>query len=365
MNTTGNMLRLTTFGESHGPALGGVLDGMPGGLRLDMERVCGMIDRRRTGRDPLTSQRREADKPEILSGLSRDGVTLGTPIGFIFRNTDARSRDYSDVETHFRPNHADFAYEARYGIRDPRGGGRASARETLCRVAGGAMALQLLERLVPGIEIEAAVTAVGKAGYPDLLGRLAAAGASAALPHDEAVESAMRECVARAREDSDSVGGTVTCLIKGLPAGVGNPIYDKLSARLAEAMVGINAVKGIEFGLGAEAAAHRGTEVLDLYNENFTPAVCSSNFSGGIQGGISNGMPIFFSVHFKPTPTIARGLPMPDADGKLTEICVKGRHDPCVALRAPVVVEAMAALTICDLVLGLCGGSAIRPSDFK
>lgn len=360
MNTTGNILRLTTFGESHGPAMGGVLDGMPGGLHLDMEQVRAMIARRRTGCDPLTSQRREADEPEILSGLSRDGVTLGTPIGFIFRNTDVRSGDYTDVENHYRPNHADFAYDARYGLREPRGGGRASARETLCRVTGGAMAVQLLQRMVPGIEIRATVTAIGNAGYQDLPGRLAAAGVAAALPHDDAVESAMRDCVAQAREDSDSVGGTVTCLIKGLHAGVGNPIYDKLSARLAEAMAGINAVKGIEFGIGIEAARHRGTEVLDLFNENFRPSVCSSNFSGGIQGGISNGMPIFFSVHFKPTPTIPRSLPMPDEDGIISDICVKGRHDPCVALRAPVIVEAMTALTIGDLVLGLYGAGGIK-----
>lgn len=355
MNTFGKNFRLTTFGESHGPAMGGVVDGMPSGVRFDMEFIQSMIDRRRTGRDQLTSQRRETDIAEILSGVSRDGLTLGTPIGFIFRNTDARSSDYSEVETHFRPNHADYAYEQRYGIRDPRGGGRASARETVCRVMGGAIAMLWLREIIPGLTIEAKVTAIGEKGYPDVLRHLAEAGGEASLPHDDTIEEQMRDVVANAKERLDSVGGIVTCLVKGIPPGLGNPVFDKLSARLADAMMSINAAKGFEFGLGAEASASCGAEILDLFSPDFRPFVTTTNFSGGAQGGISNGMPVFFSVHFKPTPTISRPLPMPDAEGKLSEIAVKGRHDPCVAMRAPVIVEAMAVMTIADLLLGRIG----------
>ncbi len=351
MNTFGTKFRLTTFGESHGVALGGIVDGMPPRIHLDMEEIQCMIDRRRTGRDLLTSQRKESDVPEILSGVNSDGVTLGTPIGFIFRNTDARSGDYSELEHRFRPNHADYAYMQRYGIRDARGGGRSSARETVSRVMGGALALQALHSVCPDLVIEAKVTAAGRAGYDDVMLKLSESGADACLPDDENVEAAIRAEVEAARADQDSVGGAVTCLIKGLPAGLGTPVFGKLQSLLAGAMLSINAAKGFEYGLGMEMSRCRGSEVTDMFMPGFTPAVTATNYSGGIQGGITNGMPVFFSVYFKPTPTISRPLMMPDESGRLSEITAKGRHDPCVALRAPVIIEAMTALVLADLIL--------------
>lgn len=351
MNTIGRNFRLTTFGESHGPGLGGVIDGMPPGIPVDMDEVSLMLERRRTGRSRLTSQRLESDMPSVLSGISPEGLTLGTPIGFTFANADAHSGDYKAIEECFRPNHADFSYNSRYGIRDPRGGGRSSARETVCRVFGGAVAMQWLKRA--GITFESKVTSVGTAGYPDLLNELAVAGADCKFPNEEITEARMLEEVENARRDCDSVGGRVTCLVKGLPAGLGSPVFNKLQADLAAAMMGINAAKGFEYGIGAGAADMRGSEMLDLFNEGFRPAPTQTNYAGGILGGISTGMPVFFNVCFKPTPTISRSLPMPDAKGQLAEVRVTGRHDPCVALRAPVIVEAMAALVIADAMLEL------------
>lgn len=351
MNTFGLNFRLTTFGESHGPALGGIVDGMPPGIRIDMEAIQAMLDRRRTGRDILTSQRREEDIPEILSGISPEGMTLGTPIGFIFRNRDVRSGDYHEVEHRYRPNHADYSYEQRYGIRDFRGGGRSSARETVCRVMGGALALQAISRDYPDISIHARVTAVGDTGYPDVLRILSENVRHPELPYNEEIESGMRNAVAAARDASDSVGGVVTCLVTGVPAGVGNPVFGKLHAMLASAMMSVNAAKGFEYGLGREMAFSRGSEVMDTFSPGFKPTVTRTNYSGGIQGGISNSMPIFFSVYFKPTPTVSRPTDMPDRDGVISEVIVKGRHDPCVALRAPVIVEAMAALVLADVLL--------------
>lgn len=349
MNTTGNNFRLTTFGESHGSAVGGIVDGMPPMVRLDMDRIMAMIDRRRTGRDPLTSARREADVPEILSGVTPDGVTLGTPIGFIFRNSDARSADYGDLKERYRPNHADYTYDCRYGIRDYRGGGRASARETVSRVMGGALAMEWLRGF--GITIEAKVTRVGTVGYDDIAATMSRAGCGAQLPDDDAVETAMRDCVDRARRDLDSVGGAVTCLVRNLPAGIGAPVFGKLHATLAAGIMSINAAKGFEYGIGSKCSSLRGSEMLDLFNPGFSPAPVSTNYSGGVQGGISNGMPLFFTVSFKPTPTISRPVEMPDAGGELKEVAATGRHDPCVALRAPVIVEAMTALAVADALL--------------
>lgn len=351
MNTFGTKFRLTTFGESHGVALGGIVDGMPPRIRLNMDEIQRMIDRRRTGRDILTSQRKESDIPEILSGVNAEGVTLGTPIGFIFRNTDARSGDYNVLEHHFRPNHADYAYMKRYGIRDARGGGRSSARETVSRVMGGALALQALHSVYPDLVIDAKVTAAGRAGYDDVLRKLSESGADASLPEEECVEAAIRSEVEDARENQDSTGGAVTCLVKGLPAGLGTPVFGKLHSLFAGAMLSINAAKGFEYGLGREMSRCRGSEVTDMFMPEFYPSVTATNFSGGIQGGISTGMPVFFSVYFKPTPTISRPLMMPDEEGRLSEITVNGRHDPCVALRAPVIVEAMTALVLADLIL--------------
>lgn len=349
MNSLGRLLRLTTFGESHGVAMGGVLDGLPAGTKIDMAEVQGMIDRRRTGVDPLTSQRRETDVPEILSGVTADGIALGSPIGFIFRNSDARSKDYGDLADHYRPNHADYCYDLKYGIRDYRGGGRASARETVNWVMGGALTAQWLRTL--GISAEARLTQVGDAGYADPFKELRENPENPAMTEDPEIELRMRENVEAARKDQDSVGGRVSCVIRGVPAGIGDPVFDKLQARLASAMLSLNAAKGFEYGSGARSASMRGSELLDNFNEGFLPAPFSTNNAGGILGGITTGMPIYFNVWFKPTPTISRPLQMPDKEGKLKEVTVGGRHDPCVAMRAPVIVESLALLTIGDMIL--------------
>lgn len=349
MNTLGINLRLTTFGESHGPAMGGVLDGMPPGVKINLNEIQAMIDRRRTGRSQLTSQRKETDIPEILSGINPDGLTLGSPIGFIFRNTDARSGDYSELETHFRPNHADYAYYKKYGIRDPRGGGRASARETVNWVMGGALAMQWLKTI--GVNIEAKLTSAGTSGYPDPVASLKVDPTGGTLPYDEEIENAMLEEVSAAKKSLDSVGGRVTCVIRGLPAGLGDPVFGKFESRLAGAMLGLNAVKGFEYGEGMNAAFKRGSEMTDIFNRNFEPEVCATNHNGGTLGGITSGMPVYFNVCFKPTPTLGIPLPMAREDGGSDIVAARGRHDPCVAMRAPVIVEALAALVTADCLL--------------
>lgn len=349
MNRIGNLLSLSTFGESHGVGLGGVLDGMPAGVSIDFNEVQAMIDRRRTGRNPLTSQRKESDVPEVFSGISQDGRTLGTPIGFLFRNVDARSRDYGELETHFRPNHADYTYQKKYGLRDARGGGRASARETVNWVMGGAIAMQWLKTL--GMSIEAKVTQVGGCGYVDPFGKMIENPSITQFQEEPEIEEGMMKEVEAARSERDSVGGRVSCIIRNLPAGLGSPVFGKMQARLAAAMMSINAAKGFEYGLGMRAAEMRGSESLDLFSEGFEPFPLKSNRNGGVLGGITNGMPVFFNVAFKPTPTIARALPMPDEEGAMKDILVEGRHDPCVALRAPVIVESLAALVVGDMLL--------------
>lgn len=349
MNTLGKILRLTTFGESHGAAMGGVLDGLPAGTRIDMVSVMEMIQRRRTGVNPLTSQRKEEDCPEILSGISPEGIALGSPIGFIFRNKDHRSADYGELADHYRPNHADFTYDQRYGIRDYRGGGRASARETVNWVMGGALAKQWLEKL--GITIEARLTGVGEVQYDSPLREIIEHPMDGNLPYDEKKEKKMLEEVDKARREMDSVGGRVSCVIRGVKAGVGTPVFGKVQARLAEAMLSLNAVKGFEYGIGAEAAEMRGSEMLDEFNEGFMPSPFKTDFAGGALGGITTGMPICFNLWFKPTPTISRPLGMATREGCVDSVEVHGRHDPCVAMRAPVIVESLAWLIIGDLLL--------------
>lgn len=345
MNTFGDRLRLTTWGESHGAVIGGVLDGYPSKVKIDFEAIRQAMEERRPGHEGVSS-RHEEDFPEFLSGISEDGYSLGTPISFIIKNKDVRSRDYEQLKYKFRPNHADFTYLKRYGIREWRGGGRASARETACRVVAGALALQVLE----GIHIKAFLTGAGKAGERELLERLSSNPRLAKeYKPAEVVRRDIRYEIDSAREAKDSVGGTVTCIIEGLPAGIGNPVYGKLSAKLAEAMMGINAAKGFEIGMGAELAMRRGSEVIDEFVCEVPEEISTkTNYSGGIQGGISNGMPIFFNVYFKPTPTIGQPMPLIDEfSHSFTEV-VKGRHDPCVAVRAVPVVKAMAALVIAN-----------------
>lgn len=344
MNTFGERLRLTTWGESHGPAIGGVIDGYPSNVKIDFEAVQMAMAERRPGREGV-SRRNEEDMPEFLSGISDDGYSFGTPISFLIRNKDVRPEDYGQLKDKFRPNHADYTYMRRYGIREWRGGGRASARETACRVVAGALAMQLLE----GIRIKAFLTDAGKAGEKDLLERLSLNPRLAReYEPDEEVKRAIASEIESAREAKDSVGGTVTCIIL-MPSGIGNPVYGKLNAKLAEAMMGINAAKGFEIGLGAALAHRRGSEVMDEFFTDIPGEMYTrTNYSGGIQGGISNGMPIFFNVHFKPTPTIGQPMPLMDYDSIPVKEVIKGRHDPCVAVRAVPVVKAMAALVVAN-----------------
>ena len=310
--------------------MGGILDGMPGGVKLDMDIIVRETSRRRPGQSHLVTARNEKDIPEFLSGLNDDMVTLGTPIAFMVRNLDQRSKDYDEMTLLYRPNHADFTYDMRYGIRDPRGGGRASARETLNWVIGGAIARQL--PCMRDISISASIISIG--------------GVAGSMEE-------MEQVVEKAAKDGDSVGGVVQCVISGVPAGVGDPVFGKLHARLAEAMMGINAAKGFEYGDGFGAASMRGSRHADIFVADDGRINTLTNHSGGIQGGISNGNDIVFRVAFKPTPTILRDIETVDKDGRKALLKAKGRHDPCVALRAVPVVEAMAALTIADfLVVG-------------
>lgn len=316
MNTLGKILTLNTFGESHGPAMGGVLDGMPAGVDIDLDALQRFVDRRRTGQTAGSSTRDEQDRVEVLSGIWQ-GKTLGTPIGFIVRNTDARSADYDDIARCYRPNHADFTWEKKYGLRDPRGGGRASARETVARVVAGGIAIQALNKL--GITIEAA-----------------------ACPVDTAA-------LQRAMAEGDTLGGIIECTVKGVPAGLGEPLFGKLHAQLAAAMMSIPSVHGFEYGDGFELAAKRGSEVMDLFERRADGSIGTlTNHSGGIQGGISNGEDIVMRIAFKPVPTLMREVPTVDRNGNPVALQPRGRHDVCVVPRAIPIVEAMAALVILD-----------------
>lgn len=330
MNSFGRIFRVTTFGESHGPAIGGVIDGMPAGLEVDFDAVDQAMARRRPGSSATVSQRREPDKVEFLSGIY-NGVTAGTPIGFIIRNCDRRPADYEAIADAFRPSHADFTYHAKYGgFNDPHGGGRSSARETACRVVAGALARQALDRF--GINITARIACVG----------------------DTQVGSAgqIDDIIERVRAQGDTIGGVIECTINGAPAGLGEPVYGKLSARLAEAMVSINAVKGIEFGMGFDGCRKLGSEVADRFILSDSGGIrTTSNHSGGIQGGISNGMPIVMRIAFKPAPTLMREIQTLDRNGHTVTLPPRGRHDACVLPRALPVVEAMAACVMFDSLL--------------
>lgn len=339
MNIFGTLFRLTTFGESHGPAMGGVIDGCPAGMPLDIEAVQHELDLRRPGTSALTTARNEADRVEFLSGLSPEGMTLGTPIAFMVRNTDRRPGDYDTLRELYRPNHADYTYMAKYGIRDHRGGGRASARETLCRVTGGAVARQLIAG--KGICVRAALESAG--------------GARAADPfslEQGMTDPVLAEAIAEAKRGGDSIGGIVAARIAGLPAGLGEPVADKFHALLGAAMLSINAAMGFEYGAGFEAASMRGSQMADemCAGPDGKPQFASNN-CGGVNGGITNGCEVRFRVAFKPTPTIALPLHTVTTGGEDTTVAARGRHDPCVALRAVPVVEAMACLTVADLLL--------------
>ena len=342
------LFRVTTFGESHGPALGVVVDGCPPRMPLDLAQIQGELDRRKPGQSRLVSQRKESDQVEILSGVL-DGVTLGTPIAMTIRNQDARSKDYEEINRAYRPSHADYTYDAKYGIRAVAGGGRASARETAGRVAAGAIAQQYLARF--GVSIVAWVDEVHaiSANVDDASVTRADVDATDVRCPDPAAAQQMIDRIERARKDGDSVGGVIRAVARNVPAGWGEPVFDKLEADLAKAMLSIPAVKGVENGSGFAGTKLTGSEHNDLFYRRDDGVIGTrTNRSGGIQGGISNGEPVTLRIAFKPTATIMRPQDTVDPDGNATVLQPKGRHDPCVLPRAVPIVEAMFALVLAD-----------------
>ena len=347
MNTIGTQVRLTTFGESHGIAIGGILDGFPSGVVVDEDFVRSEMRRRRPGQSAVTTARNEADEVQFLSGIF-EGRTTGTPIGFVIHNTNNRSNDYDNLRDAFRPSHADYTYSAKYGVRDHRGGGRSSARETAVRVCAGALCKLALAQM--GITIQAYTSQVGdvklEGSYKDY--NLALAEENIVRCPDAEKAAAMERLILDVKRNGDTIGGIVTCVAKGVPAGIGAPLYNKLSSSLAAAMMTINAAKGFDYGDGFASVTGRGSQQNDIFFDDNGAINTRTNHSGGIQGGISNGQDIYFRVAFKPVATILCEQPTVGVDGKDTIISARGRHDPCVVPRAVPVVEAMAALTILD-----------------
>ena len=350
-STFGQLFRVSTFGESHGAGLGAVIDGCPPRLPLTEADIQAALDRRRPGQSDLTTPRKEPDQVEILSGV-QEGVTLGTPIGLLIRNTDQKPADYQETDEVPRPSHADYTYQMKYGLRARSGGGRASARETAARVAAGAVAMELL-RVRWGVEVVAWVDAVGTESPalvdPAVVDR-AAVDANAVRCPDAEAAARFTAAITAARDDGDSVGGVVTCVVRGCPAGWGEPVFEKAEARLAGAMLSLPASKGFEIGSGFAGTQLRGSEHNDAFVARSDGTLgTATNRSGGVQGGITNGEPVVFRVAFKPTSTIAKAQATTDYAGKATVLAAKGRHDPCVLPRAVPIVEAMAALVMVDL----------------
>ncbi len=344
-NSFGNIFNLTTFGESHGIAIGGVIDGCPSGITIDFDAIQNEMNRRKPGQSEIVTQRKEPDTVEFLSGIF-EGVTTGTSIGFIIKNTNQKSKDYSHIKDVYRPSHADYTYEKKYGVRDYRGGGRSSARETACRVVAGALAKQVL----PELKINAYTSSVGsiflEKPYQEL--DFTKTESNPVRCPDSDVAETMINRIKEIRKAGDTIGGTVTCVIQNVPIGLGEPVFDKLHAELGKAMLSINAVKGFEYGSGFCGAKMKGSEHNDLFNEDGTT---QTNLSGGVQGGISNGMDIYFRVAFKPVATVIQKQNTLDKSGNIVEMQGKGRHDPCVVPRAIPIVEAMAALVMVDFYL--------------
>lgn len=344
-NSFGKLFKLTTFGESHGAAIGGIIDGCPSGLKLDFEAIQNELDRRRPGQSKIVTQRKEPDTVEFLSGLF-EGQTAGTPIGFIIKNTNQKSKDYSHIKDVYRPSHADYTYDQKYGVRDYRGGGRSSARETACRVVAGAIAKQFLS----SIKIDAFTSSVGDIfidkPYQDL--DFSKIESNVIRCPDEATAEKMIAKVQEVKKQGDTIGGTITCVLQNVPAGLGEPVFDKLHAELGKAMLSINAVKGFEYGSGFCGAKMKGSDHNDKFNEDGST---QTNLSGGVQGGISNGMDIYFRVAFKPVATTLQKQNTINSKGETVEMQGKGRHDPCVVPRAVPIVEAMAALVLADYTL--------------
>ncbi|WP_268033227.1 chorismate synthase [Algoriphagus sp. PAP.12] len=349
-NSFGKLFKITTFGESHGVALGVTIEGCPAGLEIDENFIRTEMQRRKPGQSKITTQRKEEDEIEILSGVF-EGKSTGTPIGIVIRNADQKSKDYSHIADKFRPSHADYTYFEKYGIRDYRGGGRSSARETAARVAAGAVAKMLLAH--KGIEIQAYVSQVGglalEKPYQDL--DLSKTEDNIVRCPDPEVAEEMIELIDSVRKDRDTIGGVVSCVIKNTPAGLGEPVFDRLHAELGKAMLGINAVKGFEYGSGFEGVKMRGSQHNDPFVKEGDQIKTTTNYSGGIQGGISNGEDIYFRVAFKPVATIMQDQESVNEAGDVVTVSGKGRHDPCVVPRAVPIVEAMAALVIADYLL--------------
>jgi chorismate synthase len=348
-NSYGTLFRITTFGESHGPAIGVILDGCPAGLEIDEAFIQSELDRRKPGQSKITTQRKEDDSFKILSGVF-EGKSTGTPITIVIENQDQRSKDYSHIENTFRPSHADYTYQAKYGIRDHRGGGRSSARETAARVASGAVAKLFLEK--SGVSIAAFVSQVGEIKAPHYTELdLGNTENNIVRCPDQATADKMIALIDQVRLDRDTIGGIVTCVIKGSPVGLGEPVFDKLHAELGKAMLSINAVKGFEYGSGFEGIKLRGSAHNDEFFNEGGKVRTKTNHSGGVQGGISNGEDIYFNVAFKPVATIMQDQQSVDKDGNEVTVTGKGRHDPCVVPRAVPIVESMAALVMADFVL--------------
>ncbi len=350
-NTYGTLFRITTFGESHGPAVGVVIDGCPAGLEITTDEIQAALDRRRPGQSDITTPRNEEDKVTILSGVF-EGVTTGTPIALVVNNKDQHSHDYSHIAHAFRPSHADYTYTAKYGTRDYRGGGRSSARETVARVAAGAVATKLLKE--QGISVNAYVSQVGKVKLRKHYSKLnfKKIDANKVRCPDGKVAARMIGLIEDARDSLDTIGGVVSCVVQGVPAGVGEPVFDKLHAELGKAMLSINAVKGFEYGSGFEGVKLRGSQHNDEFFADEEGNISTrTNHSGGVQGGISNGQDIYFNVAFKPVATILQPQATINDSGEAITLQGKGRHDPCVLPRAVPIVDAMAALVLADFML--------------
>ena len=349
-NTFGNLFTLTTFGESHGAAVGGVIDGMPAGIDIDLDFIQHELDRRRPGQSKITTSRQEADQVELLSGVFESKST-GCPIGFIVRNTNQHSQDYENMRCLFRPSHADFTYQQKYGLRDHRGGGRSSARITISRCVGGALAKLVLRQM--GISVQAYTSQVGDIALPHDYTHydLSLTETNAVRCPDTEIAAQMEALITKIKGEGDTIGGIITGVIKGCPAGLGEPEFDKLHAALGSAMLSINAVKGFEYGEGFAGVTARGSQQNDVFQNIKGQVTTATNHSGGIQGGISNGQDIYFRVAFKPVATILTEQETVDMEGNPTTFTARGRHDPCVLPRAVPVVEAMAAMTILDFFL--------------
>lgn len=347
-NTFGHIFRLTSFGESHGAAIGGVIDGMPAGIEVDLDFIQHELDRRKPGQSKLVTARKEADQVELLSGIF-EGKTTGQPIGFLVRNENQHSNDYENLRNVFRPSHADFTYWQKYGIRDHRGGGRSSARETISRVVAGALAKLALQQL--GITIQAYTQQVGNivlaGSYEDY--DLALTETNDVRCPDPETANRMAQLISEVKAEGDTIGGVIACVVKGCPIGLGEPAFGKLHAELGHAMLSINAAKGFEYGMGFAGVTERGSQQNDIFIPDEDGGITTrTNHSGGIQGGISNGQDIYFRVAFKPVATLLREQQTVNIEGEATTLTARGRHDACVLPRAVPVVEAMAAITLLD-----------------